>query len=262
MLEGDNLMLCSNRQVNSDFRHIFVSRTLIDGNAVSLASRERTYGYPLYVRQDANAFDVSHFTPNLSPDFIADMEGKLGLRFQPIQRAVEAGEFGPEDVFHYLYAILHSPTYRARYAEFLKIDFPRVPLTADPALFWALAALGRELVALHLLESPATHTPITRYPVPGDNRVEKGYPKYTRVEGEPTGRVHINQTQYFEGVPPDVWEFHVGGYQVLDKWLKDRRGRQLSYDDLTHYQRVVVALQRTMAVMDEVDAAIPEWPLT
>ena len=269
MLEGDNLMLCSNRQVNSDFRHIFVSRTLIDGNAVSLASRERTYGYPLYVRQDANAFDVSHFTPNLSPTFIADMEAKLGLRFQPIQRAVEAGEFGPEDVFHYIYAILHSPTYRARYAEFLKIDFPRVPLTSDPALFWALAALGRELVALHLLESPAVNTPITRYPVPGDNRVEKGYPKFT-IETEffpknsvsKSGRVHINPTQYFDGVPPDVWEFHVGGYQVLDKWLKDRRGRQLSYDDLTHYQRVVVALKRTMAVMDEVDAAIPEWPLT
>ena len=189
------------------------------------------------------------------------MEAKLNLRFQPIQRAVEAGEFGPEDVFYYIYAILHSPTYRERYAEFLKIDFPRVPLTSDPALFWALAALGRELVALHLLESPAVLKPVTRYPVPGDNRVEKGYPKYTRVESEPAGRVHINQTQYFDGVPEAVWEFHVGGYQVLDKWLKDRRGRQLSYDDLTHYQRVVVALQRTMALMGKIDEVIPEWPI-
>ena len=116
-------------------------------------------------------------------------------------------------------------------------------------------------MALHLLESPAVHTPITRYPVPGDNRVEKGYPKYTRVESEPAGRVHINQTQYFDGVPQDVWAFHVGGYQVLDKWLKDRRGRQLSYDDLTHYQRVVVALRRTMALMEEIDATIPNWPI-
>lgn len=200
-------------------------------------------------------------TPNLSPAFIADLEGKLNLRFNPIQRETGDGEFGPEDVFHYIYAILHSPTYRARYAEFLKIDFPRVPLTADPALFQALAALGRELVALHLLESPAVDQRITSYPVPGDNRVEKGYPKYTRVESEPAGRVHINQTQYFDGVPQDVWAFYVGGYQVLDKWLKDRRGRQLTYDDLTHYQRVVVALQRTMALMAEIDATIPAWPI-
>jgi len=221
-------------------------------------------------------------TPNLSPTFIADLEAKLNLRFNPIQRDAAEGEFGegrfgegrfgPEDVFHYIYAILHSPTYRERYAEFLKIDFPRVPLTADPALFRALAALGRRLVALHLLESPDVLTPITRYPVPGDNRVEKGYPKYTtETEFFPknsvsnsvqrSGRVHINPTQYFDGVPPEVWAFHIGGYQVLDKWLKDRRGRQLSYDDLTHYQRVVVALRRTMQLMEEIDTAIPAWPL-
>ena len=200
-------------------------------------------------------------TPNLSPTFIAALEAKLNLRFNPIQRDAAEGEFGPEDVFHYIYAVLHSPTYRERYAEFLKIDFPRVPLTADPALFRALAALGRELVALHLLESPEVNQFTTSYPVPGDNRVEKGYPKYTRVEGEPAGRVHINPTQYYDGVPPDVWAFHVGGYQVLDKWLKDRRGRQLSYDDLTHYRRVVVALRRTMQLMDDIDDAVPAWPI-
>jgi hypothetical protein len=216
-------------------------------------------------------------TPNLSPAFIAEMEGKLGLRFRPIQRVdgVDGvdGEFGPEDVFHYIYTILHSPTYRARYAEFLKIDFPRVPLTGDVGLFWALAGLGRELVGLHLLESPAVNGFITRYPVPGDNRVEKGYPQYTIETGRDvppvetfrrnvsTGRVHINKTQYFEGAPQEVWEFHVGGYQVLEKWLKDRRGRQLSYDDLTHYQRVVAALKRTMDLMGEIDGVIPGWPI-
>jgi predicted helicase len=218
-------------------------------------------------------------TPNLSPTFIADLEARLGRRFNPIQRDAAGDEFGPEDVFHYIYAILHSPTYRQRYAEFLKIDFPRVPLTADAALFRAAGALGRELAALHLLESPDVNQFITRYPVPGDNRVEKGYPKFT-IETEfgeqefalrnsvsiagrvqRSGRVHINPTQYFDGVPQDGWEFYVGGYQVLDKWLKDRRGRQLSYDDLTHYQRVVVALQRTMELMAAIDAAIPAWPV-
>lgn len=248
----------------------------IDGNAVSLASRERTYGFPLYIRRDAGTnensqlnLNISHAeipdgsdrTPNLSPTFIADLAAKLGLTFNPIQRQTGDGEFGPEDVFHYLYAILHSPTYRERYAEFLKIDFPRVPLTGDAALFRALAGLGRELAALHLLEAPQVNQFITRYPVPGDNRVAAGYPKFTHAAGEAAGRVHLNPTQYFDGVPPEVWAFHVGGYQVLDKWLKDRRGRQLSYDDLTHYQRVVVALQRTLALMTAIDAAIPAWPI-
>lgn len=102
---------------------------------------------------------------------------------------------------------------------------------------------------------------VTRYPVAGDNLVEKGHPRYVAPQGETPGRVYINATQYFEGIAPQVWAFMVGGYQVLDKWLKDRRGRQLSYDDLTHYQRVVVALQETIRLMAEVDAAIPTWPI-
>ena len=308
LIYADNLGLIYMRQVALDdtYSHLGVSRGLVDNRTFysnkGIPNVAPLYYYPFnedgktkswldksdYLPDNLN----SNRTPNLSPTFIADLEAKLGLTFQSIQRAVEAGEFGPEDVFHYIYAILHSPTYRKRYAEFLKIDFPRVPLTGDPALFWAAGALGRELVALHLLESPAVHTPITRYPVPGDNRVEKGYPKYTIETGfgerefapenpvsndsaatesetgfsrknpvSKGGRVHINQTQYFDGVPQDVWAFHVGGYQVLDKWLKDRRGRQLSYDDLTHYQRVVVALRRTMALMEEIDATIPNWPI-
>ena len=165
--------------------------------------------------------------------------------------------FGPEDVFDYIYTVFHSPSYRERYAEFLKIDFPRVPLTSDREKFRKLVRLGGDLVALHLLESPLLARPATRYPVVGDNRVEKGYPKYFAPGVvEPgskagdgvvleVGRVYINRSQYFEGVPSEVWEHQVGGYQVCDKWLKDRRGRQLSYDDLTHYQMVVGAAGET-----------------
>ena len=165
--------------------------------------------------------------------------------------------FTPEDVFHYIYAIFHSPTYRERYAEFLKIDFPRVPLTSDAALFRELCALGRELVALHLLESPAVNDLFTHFPVPGENRVEKGYPRYN----ETTGRVYINKDQYFEGIPPEVWNFSIGGYQVSQKWLKDRRGRVLDYDELNHYQKVLAALRETMCRMEEIDLAIDDWPL-
>ena len=169
--------------------------------------------------------------------------------------------FGPEDVFYYMYAVFHSPVYRERYAEFLKIDFPRLPLTTNVELFRELCALGVELAGLHRMEK---HAPlITRYPVPGDNTLDAS--RYTAPDqGAVEGRVWINATQYFEGVPPEVWEFRIGGYQVADKWLKDRKGRRLTYDDLTHYQRTLAALRRTMELMDMVEEAIERhggWPL-
>jgi hypothetical protein len=265
--------------------------------------------------------------PNLNPEFIADLEKRLRMKFVPEGAVIGRGgplrpsrrehhegaplQFGPEDVFNYIYAIFHSPTYRSRYAEFLKIDFPRVPLTSDVNLFRALCEKGAELVALHLLESPRLENPITGYPVKGSNVVEKGFPKYV-APGEPepgtgkplkAGRVYINAVapvygrrgpgvilsaseesrhfemkktlrsaqgdkplqkdsgQYFEGVPPEVWQFHLGGYQVCEKWLKDRRGRTLGYDDLEHYRKVVTALKETIRLMAEIDAAIPKWPI-
>ena len=167
-----------------------------------------------------------------------------------------------EDILNYIYAVFHSPTYRQRYAEFLKIDFPRVPMTASPELFRKLCILGKELVALHLLESPKVSEHSVSFPEPGDNMVEKGYPKFVFYEEEKTGYVYINKTQYFKGIPKEVWEFHVGGYQVCEKWLKDRRGRKLSsYEDRTHYQKVVVALKETIRLMGEIDRAVPGWPM-
>jgi predicted helicase len=213
-----------------------------------------TNTYP-WSQDEANGGRV----PNLNPEFVANMEKKLGLVFKPNLAGFEnmsSLEFGPEDIFHYIYAIFHSPTYRERYAEFLKIDFPRVPLTTDVSLFRSLCELGRKLVGLHLLESPDVKELITRYPIVGDNQIEKGYPKYA------SGRVNINKTQYFEGVLPELWDFYIGGYQVLDKWLRDRRKRQLSYDDLTHYQQIVVALQQTVELIRKIDDVIPEWPIT
>jgi len=166
------------------------------------------------------------------------------------------GTFGPEDVFHYLYAVLHSPTYRSRYAEFLKIDFPRIPLTSDLDLFRRLCDLGGELVALHLLKSPLLASSPARYPETGDDTVEA-----VRYD-EAHERVYLNKTQYFSGIGPALYEFQVGGYQVLNKWLKDRKGRKLSHEDISHYLQVAAALTHTMRLMQEIDAAIPEWPLT
>jgi len=135
------------------------------------------------------------------------------------------------------------------------MDFPRLPLTSDKGLFKALAEKGSELVSLHLMESPALNNLITGYPVTGSNTVEKvSYDDNNQ-------RVQINKTQYFEGIPPEVWEFRIGGYQVAEKWLKDRKGRTITYDELAHYQKVIVALKETIRLMEEIDSVIPGWPV-
>ncbi len=246
--------------------------------------------FPLYLYPDPTKLDdlgdspwpegEEGRRPNLSKPFVDEFAGKLGLEFVSDGRGDLQATFGPEDIFDYIYAVFHSPTYRERYAEFLKIDFPRVPLTSDADLFRDLVGLGGELVRLHLMEHPDLAREANRisYPNAGGNEVEKGHPKYYAPgevapgEAEPLarGRVYINGTkrkagapaaQYFDGIAPEVWAFQVGGYQVLDKWLKDRRGRTLSYEDIEHYQRVVVALEHTMALMAEIDARIEEWPI-
>ncbi|MBE9565487.1 MAG: hypothetical protein IMF16_01910, partial [Proteobacteria bacterium] len=163
--------------------------------------------------------------------------------------------FGPEDVFNYIYAILHSPTYRERYAEFLKRDFPRLPFTSNRKLFAKLAEKGAELVAYHLLESKELAEVEAALIGEGKNVVER-----VRYDGN-EHRVYVNKTQYFADVPSDVWSFKVGGYQVCEKWLKDRKGRPLSYDDQEHYTKVTVALRETLRLMQEIDDAIPSWPI-
>ena len=213
------------------------------------------YLYPSQQEVASGLYRAGDRRANLNPQFVAEMEQRLGMAFISDGRGDLGATFGPEDVFHYIYAILHSPIYRSRYAEFLKIDFPRVPLTSDKGLFAALAEKGAELVALHLMESPALGQVVAKFPLGGTNEVEKV--RYA----EPERRVWINKAQHFEGVEPEVWGFHIGGYQVCEKWLKDRKGRKLSYDDMAHYQKIVVALKETIRLMGEIDAVIPGWPI-
>ena len=155
------------------------------------------------------------------------------------------GTFAPIDILDYIYAVLHSPTYREKYKEFLKIDFPRVPYPKDADIFWQLVKLGSELRQLHLLESPIVNQFITKYPVEGNNAVDK-------IKYE-DGKVWINETQYFEGVPQVSWDFYIGGYQPAQKWLKDRKGRVLNFEDILHYQKIIVALTETDRIMREID---------
>ncbi|MGV8174886.1 MAG: type ISP restriction/modification enzyme, partial [Methanothrix sp.] len=272
LLDGNNLGLIANRQIkDNDIRHSWVSRAITDFHILQTANAS-AYLFPLYLSSKVNINRQlseksgiierkNKRVPNLNQNLISILQSNLRLEFVSDGHGDLSTTFGPEDIFNYIYALFNSPTYRQRYAEFLKIDFPRVPMTSSSQLFRRLCILGEELVALHLLESPYLSQLITRYPVAGDNIVEKGFPKFVAYEeGEP-GYVYINKTQYFEGVPREVWEFHVGGYQVCEKWLKDRRGRQHSFDDLMHYQKVVVALKETIRLMAEIDRAIPGWPI-
>ena len=257
MLAGENLGLVSARSNKSqEPDHFFCSALPTEaktGEATTQSNLLPLYLYPT----NENLFDAAEEErrPNLSPEFVRDVSERLGLEFVADGRGDLARTFGPEDVFHYAYAVFHAPSYRERYAEFLKRDFPRLPLTSDRNLFAALAGRGEELVGLHLMRSPELDSFITRFPEPGDNVVEQ-----VRYEAA-NERVRINTDQYFEGVSEQTWEFRVGGYQVLDKWLKDRKGRALTSADVRHYQRIVVALSRTRRIMREIDETIAGWPL-
>ena len=269
MLRCNKALLCF-RRIRDEISHqVFTADKLIDKTILS--PRDNVTAFPLYLYTTPEdtadtLFATEEVTrgPNLSPKFIAAVREKLGLAFVPDGKGDLQTTFGPEDILHYAYAVFHSPTYRERYAELLKIDFPRLPLTSDRALFKALAEKGKELVALHLMESPVLNQLVTGFPATGSNevvRVRYVEPGQDEAGKGIPGRVYVNKAQCFEGVEPDVWGFQIGGYQVLHKWLKDRKGRKLSFDDLFHYQKIVVALKETMRLMEEVDGLIPAWPI-
>ncbi len=272
MLAGENMGLIFMRQValHDDYSHFGVTRHPVDNRAFysnkGIMSLAPLYLYPSASKSglfdDATPSDAAGGRrPNLSEKFIADFSKRLKLEFIPDGSGDLKKTFGPEDIFNYMYAVFHSPTYRTRYAEFLKIDFPRLPLTSSKKLFRELCAAGSELVELHLMETRGPS--FTGYPISGDDVVEKV--RYTEPgQGAKKGRVWINKTQYFEGVPKEVWEFHVGGYQVCQKWLKDRKGRKLEYADIKHYQGIVSALSETIRIMSEIDDVIETsngWPI-
>ena len=249
------------------FNTIFVSNTLVDKNFYGFQS----YIFPLYLYPETNG-QQNHpalraplqnggewRTPNLNMEIVKQIADGLGLTFVPEKSmGTELVEVAPIDILDYIYAVLHSPTYREKYKEFLKIDFPRVPYPKNKDTFWALVKLGGEIRQIHLLESPVVEDYITQYPIIGDNVVTK--PRFINsppLEGCPqdgvVGKVYINDTQYFDNVPQIAWEFYIGGYQPAQKWLKDRKDRKLEFDDILHYQKIIVALHETDRLMKEID---------
>ncbi len=256
LMKSDNFSLITCRQQSSfDFQHVFISHLISDMCNISSQTKETGYIFPLYLypeKSDQQSFnDSDSRQPNLNLQIVEQISEKLGLPFtneKGVSTGAASGQpisFAPIDLLDYIYAVLHSPIYREKYKEFLKIDFPRVPYPKDAATFWQLVALGSELRQIHLLESQAVNKYITQYPVGGSNVVEKvGYEK---------GNVYINDNQYFANVPEVAWKFYIGGYQPAQKWLKDRKGRKLEFDDVHHYQKIIVALSETDRIMKEIN---------
>lgn len=275
LLLGDNVGLVSKRGFpTQETAPIHVTKNIIDYRSWSSAGMQGgDYLFPLYLytggAKDINGNKDSGgisglFTdeeelepirkPNLDPTIVQAIAATMGLRFVAEERDRREGCFAPIDLLDYIYAVLYHPTYRERYFECLKIDFPRIPYPSSSSCFWQYVAIGSQLRQLHLMETPFTFSDfLTQYKVTGDNLVESvkwidttPSQDATAPEATPQGRVYINSTQYFEGVPRAVWEYFVGGHQPAQKWLKDRKGEKLSADELTHYQAIVVTLQRTI----------------
>lgn len=245
----DNLALIVPRQTTQDYRHNFITNKIFEGNITASAKLFGTgNGFPLYIYPETNGQQSieqsEERTPNLKAEIVNQIAENLGLTFTNEKETTE-NTFAPIDILDYIYAVLHSPTYREKYKEFLKIDFPRVPYPKDLDTFWQLVKEGGEIRQIHLLESPKVEQYITQYPIDGDNVVGK-----TKFQD---GKVYINETQYFDNVPQIAWEFYIGGYQPAQKWLKDRKDRKLEFDDILHYQKIIVALSETDKLMKEID---------
>ena len=238
---------------------------------------EPEFGNSINLEPEISTNLESENSTNLEPENSVNLEpensppSKGGVATASVDGVVDLQTFAPIDVLDYIYAVLHSPTYREKYKEFLKIDFPRVPYPKDAETFWNLVKFGGELRQIHLLESPKVEQFITTYPKGGDNIVTRkmtnasiGFEQTTpdAIASSPpleggeqniTGKVWINDEQFFDKVPLAAWEFYIGGYQPAQKWLKDRNGRELSYDDIRHYQKIIAALTETDGLMKEID---------
>jgi predicted helicase len=242
----ENLGLIVPRQVVRNFRHSLCVSNIINFNALDTAGR---FGsgclFPLYLYPDTEKKDLFNHKkeaekrkPNINHEFLTALYG------------VYKKEPTPEEIFYYIYAVLYSNTYRKKYAEFLKIDFPRAPFPKNYKLFYKMGEYGEKLVDLHLLKSKEIDQPIAKFQGKGDNKVEKV--KYEQGKG------YINNDQYFEGITEEIWIYQIGGYQVCSKWLKDRKGRILSLDEIRHYCKVVTALSKTIEIQKEIDNLYPE----
>jgi predicted helicase len=284
-VKGQNfgLSLCKQFKSGETYQHVFITNKIIESSLVSNRTSEITSVFPLYLYHDKQksiqsfqftaheeaelfgdknnpteslileepqfAYRSLAYRPNLSQKIVRAIEKSLGISFIIQEFKSENIEFGEVDILDYIYAVLHSPNYREKYKEFLKIDFPRVPYPKDKETFWQLVKLGGELRQIHLFENPIIEKYVTQYPIGGNNFVAKPRFIATEIKEQVLGSVFINESQYFANVPEVAWNFYIGGYQPAQKWLKDRNGRKLEFEDILHYQKIIVALTETFRLM-------------
>lgn len=251
----ENLGLITRRQMlpNKPCNYVFVSETIISDGVIRSDNKGSESLFPLYLypekcnpEKHSSVRNLMLFEPK------TDYEArKPNLSLALIEQLIKHFKKSPspEQIFFYIYAILYSNIYRTKYAEFLKIDFPRIPFTKDYKLFSKMSEHGERLVDLHLLKSPELNSPIAKFQGKGDNKVEK-----LRYEST---RLFINENQYFEDIEPEVFEYHIGGYQVCEKWLKDRKQRKLSLDDIKHYCNIVTTIKKTIEIQKVIDDIYP-----
>jgi len=253
----DNLGLVFSRQATDEnWTAIQISNNMID-NRFHFSYKGIPLEAPLYIYNEFSQQTISsnNRVPNFDLKIIHKIENHIRLQFT-YEKENTQDSFAPVDILDYIYSVLHSPTYRKKYNEFLKIDFPKVPYPKDKDTFWLLVKLGKEIRQLHLLESSKVDDYITTYPKGGNNEIttkiaSKDWELFDKENQ--LGRIWINEEQYFDNIPLTAWEFYIGGYQPAQKWLKDRKERTLDYDDILHYQKIIVALHETDRLMKEID---------
>ena len=242
---SDNIGLMTTKKVEvGGFKHAVIYRGIVESHAVSI--KEINYVFPLYLYPQKDSLE-SVRKPNFNKKVTDIIEKTLNLKFT-IEKETTRGTFAPIDLLDYIYAVLNSFQFRKKFKEFLNIDFPRVPNPSNKKTFWKLVDLGAELRTIHLLENPVIDNYISTYPMDGNNVVEEIIYKEEKI--------YINQVQFFNKVPDVVWRYYIGGYQPAQKWLKDRKGKELSVDDILHYQKILVALNESNRVMKTIDKII------
>lgn len=271
MLPGDNLGLLTSRLTKGEtFKHVQVTRRVTEVICMSPKTSNNGFLFPLYLHESGESEPMlslfedkkkrkTRREPNLNPDLVRELAEKYDMTFVTESSGDLSKTFGPEDVFGYIVAVLHSSEYRDRYAEFLKADFPRIPFTSDRKLFRALSRLGTELTTVQLMETALPE--VATFPISGSGLVDEV--RY-EADGKKGGRVWINEHQHFKGLPSAIWDLEIGGYQVCDKWLKNRRGRKLTFDDVEHYGKITSVLSETLRIAPLIDAAVRDhggWPV-
>ncbi|WP_420621092.1 type ISP restriction/modification enzyme [Candidatus Poriferisodalis sp.] len=261
--DSGNLALISCRQQSqrTEWNHVWVSRTIVESCAISNKTSEINYTFPLYIVSNAHESQMDNSAQgqmqmaadnrvaNIDSDYAEALSAALNLDYLPVGNGDMSDTFGPEDILGYIYAVLHTSNYRGRYADLLARDHPRIPSPHNLELFTAMSALGRELIAAHLMEHETGTLP--SFDADGDDEV--AFVQYIPPNNRAPGRVKINDSQYFDDVTPQVWKHLIGVYQPAEKWLAERVGRTLSVEDIEHYRKICGAIAQSQNIVEKID---------